>query len=115
MAQTAVEGTKYYAAQNDRKPDLIMVVRDINGPVSLAAATSVDIYVDFPSGVKHYVATKDADQVANPGKLSYVYGVGDIPDAGEHRLQTVVSFGANIFETFPNNTYDLLVVMERIT
>ncbi len=112
MTATAVRGTTYYAAQNDRRPDLIMVLKDINGAVDLTASTAVEVFVDFPSAIKKYTATKDPDQITNKGRISYSYAASDIPDAGEHRMRTRVTWAAGVYETFPNNTYDVLSVTE---
>ena len=109
----AKSGTTYTTVQGDGAPAIAMVLKDRNGAVSLSTATGVLILVEFAAGVKSFTAIIDADQTLNKGKITYSPAAVDMAEAGTWRMRTVVTWANTSKETFPNDTYDSLTVLEK--
>jgi hypothetical protein len=98
----------FYIGQGDRRPPLVRTLTDVDGvPVDLTAATSVRFHMWRASSsralVIDAVATKDPDQVTNPGKVSYSWVAGDTGAAGTYLAEWEVTWSAGITETYPNH------------
>ena len=105
--------TDYYFAQNDRLPQLKMNLQDQVDSIDLTNAVSVKVYVEFPTGVKEYAMTIAPNQsTSGKGDIQYDFVADDIPDPGRHRMRTVVTWSSSRDETFPNDGYDYMNVVE---
>lgn len=98
----------------DRKPYLRATLRDANGvAVSLGAATVRFIMrIDFSQPPK----VNALAVVISPagGVVEYQWAAGDTDAPGEYRGEFLVEHATGLIETFPNDGYIRVAVLQRL-
>lgn len=103
--------------QNDTSPAIMAQLLDgSNDPVNITGATSVRFHMrPVGEGSPAAVIDEDATVVtASTGDVKYVWQAGDTDTNGTYQAEFEVTFATGEIETFPNNGYIEIQVVDDI-
>lgn len=100
--------------RNDTWPPVRFTLGDIHGPVDLSTALGVKLLMKGNTILVTGMCTVDADQVANKGKGSYAWAVGDTALTDEYTLEFEVTWGDGTVTTFPNDKYQTVEIQDDL-
>lgn len=106
-----------YFKQNDTAPAYVVQLRDTTGggdvAVDLTLASSVKFLMRSSGGsVKVNQPATFYDRAA--GTLVYAWGASDLDTVGEYEVEFEVTWTDGTIETFPNDSYNTIVVVDDI-
>lgn len=106
--------------QNDRRPLFVVALKDDFGEeteaaVNLTSATSAAFNMREAGGgaVKISAVTATISDAAN-GVVTYAWGADDLDTVGEYEAEVEVTWNDGKKETFPNNGYWTVNVVDDI-
>lgn len=101
--------------KGDTGTPLVVVLGDLDGPVSLTGATVVFRYAVNGSAIEKTLTT-DADQTANTGKAAAFWGATELNAvaAGNYPCQVKVTFANGKVRYFPSRRYGGLGVRDPL-
>lgn len=102
----------FYLKLNDTRPTLRVVLRNPDGTVfSLAGTSGYQLHIK-PADSAVITRTMTKVGIDDDGTLQYIWQESDWDDlvAGRHRMEYEVTGSDGFRVTFPNSTYDQLVI-----
>lgn len=99
--------------ENDTAPELIAILKDINGPVNLATAISVILHMGPKRGP---LKINSPVLVSNPsaGEVTYQWQTVDTNNPGIYHAEFEVHWNDGRIETFPSEGVLYIEVTEEI-
>ncbi len=105
----------YRHKQNDRLPKFRGTLRDKNGVVDVSAATSIKIFMRPYGGGTLKVNGSAVTTIDGPnGLVEYAWAAVDVDTPGFYELEIQVTFGANGNETFPNDGFFAVEIVDDL-
>jgi hypothetical protein len=106
--------------QFDRRPVFVVALKDDFGeqtesPVNLTTASTV-VFNMRDADTETVVVNRGAATIsdANSGEVTYNWGTGDLNTAGAYEAEVEVTWNDGKAETFPNNGYWDVIVVDDI-
>jgi hypothetical protein len=107
--------TVYYVKQGDTAPVATATLLDPSGAaVSLSGAVVRFHMSNATTVIVDALATVDADQVLNKGKVTYQWLTANTATAGTFRAEWQVTFADATIQTFPNFGYDTVQIETQL-
>jgi len=94
-------------------PMVMNVYRENTGPVNLASATGVTLRMRS-SDKQVYISGPISVENASTGAISYAWDDEDTLVAGTYQLEVEVDWGLGRIETFPNDSYKEVILIEQL-
>jgi len=105
---------KFYIKQNDTAPILAATLKDADEVAVNLTGSSVRFHMREVGSTTSKV---DADAVlvdASGGQVKYTWAADDTDTIGSYQAEFEVTFGDGSVETFPNNGYVLIEIIDDI-
>ena len=104
--------------KDDLLPILSVTLEDINGPVDLSGASSINFKMILKDDLGQTpkidaIAIPDPDQVTNKGQITYAWVDGDTDTPGTYYGEFEALYGASPL-TFPNDTYYIIGIIDDV-
>lgn len=109
--------SKFQLKRGEVGVSVTVVLMDAGGPVDLTGSDVRFLAKDNVSDLIpkiNGVAVPDADQDINKGRVTYIFGAGDLDTAGHYYVEWSATWGISN-RKFPNGGYDELVVLEDLS
>lgn len=111
----------FFIKQNDRRPLFVVALKDDFGesteaPVDLTTATSAVFNMRLASSPQTVKINRGSVAITTPasGICTYTWGTADTNAVGDYHGEIEVTWNDGKAETFPNNTYWEIEVVDDI-
>jgi hypothetical protein len=100
--------------QGDLEPPIMLELLSGKVPADLSTALSVTMTLSKDGQITHRLGMDTEDQIATPGLVSYVWSPGETDVPGRYRAEVVVMWPGNRRQTFPDDGYFVVKVVEAL-
>ena len=106
---------KFVIKQNDTAPKLVVVLQDSRGRPRVLTGATVVIHMRLQSDLTVKITgasvTIDDDSL---GIVSYGFSAANTDTAGVYQAEIQVTYSDSTVETFPNNDYIIITILDDI-
>lgn len=103
--------------RGDREPGLVLTLEHNGAPYAIPGGATAKLLMKLPGAGSPKVNAAvviDADQGANPGRVTYAWGATDTDTEGTFNIEVEVSYAGGEKATFPNDGYKTIEIVEDL-